>query len=76
MNLLIKKKSGKPFHPSEGFKIAHAIDIIPDPYKPNKNEDAYLLENGHSINIKLCDIVKDLEKQYNMKKIQEDKRIK
>jgi hypothetical protein len=44
------------------LKQAHAIDIIPDPYKPNKNEDAYLLENGHSINIKLCDIVKDLEK--------------
>ena len=62
MNLLIKKKSGKPFHPSEGFKIAHAIDIIPDSYKPNKNEDAYLLENGHSINVKLCDVIEDLEK--------------
>lgn len=36
MNLLIKKKSGKPFHLSEGFKIAHAIDIIPDPYNQIK----------------------------------------
>ena len=56
--IIIQKKSGKPFPPIEGgWKTAIAVKVVDNPYNPG--HDAYELEGGSLIDVRLCNIIND-----------------